>query len=85
MRTTATDSSLGLESMRDVEDLTPLLDVPDRYAAKPAARTERPMFSSTEDTDLLPRTPQHRRQPTSAAKGRALIAAGASPARKFIV
>jgi murein DD-endopeptidase MepM/ murein hydrolase activator NlpD len=80
MRTTATDSSLHLESMRDVEDLTPLLDVPDRYAAKPAARTERPMFSSTEDTDLLPRTPQHRRQPTSAAKGRALIAAMAAGA-----
>lgn len=66
--------------MRDVEDLTPLLDVPDRYAGKPAARVERPMFNSTEDTDLLPRTPQHRRQPTSAAKGRVLIAAVAAGA-----
>ncbi len=66
--------------MRDVEDLTPLLDVPAKYAGKPAARAERPMFSSTEDTDLLPRTPQHRRQPTSAARGRALIAAMAAGA-----
>ncbi len=66
--------------MRDVEDLTPLLEVPDRYAGKPAARVERPMFSSTEDTDVLPRTPAHRRQPTSAAKGRALIAAMAAGA-----
>lgn len=66
--------------MRDVEDLTPLLEVPDRYAGKPAARVERPMFNSTEDTDLLPRTPQHRRQPTSAAKGRVLIAAMAAGA-----
>ena len=38
------------------------------------------MYSSTEDTDLLPRTPKHRRQPTSAAKGRALIAAMAAGA-----
>ena len=66
--------------MRDVEDLTPLLEVPDRYAGKPVARAERPMFNSTEVTDLLPRTPQHRRQPTSAAKGRALIAAMAAGA-----
>ena len=66
--------------MRDVEDLTPLLEVPDRYAGKPAARVERPVFNSTEDTDMLPRTPQHRRQPTSAAKGRVLIAAMAAGA-----
>jgi len=66
--------------MRDVEDLTPLLDVPAKYAGKPPAHVERPMFSSTEDTDLLPRTPQHRRQPTSAARGRALIAAMAAGA-----
>jgi len=39
------------------------------------ARAERPRFSNTEDTDVLPRTPQHRRQPTSAARGRVLIAA----------
>ena len=80
MRTPTTVSSFDVESMRDFEDLTPLLEVPDRYAAKPAVRTERPMFNSTEDTDLLPRTPQHRRQPTSAAKGRALIAAMAAGA-----
>ena len=75
-----TASSLDMDGMRDVEDLTPLLEVPDRYAGKPAARAARPMFHSTEDTDLLPRTPQHRRQPTSAAKGRALIAAMAAGA-----
>ena len=80
VRIATTVPSLDLESMRDVEDLTPLLDVPDRYAAKPAARSGRPMFSSTEDTDLLPRTPQHRRQPTGVAKGRALIAAMAAGA-----
>lgn len=39
------------------------------------ARLARPLFSSTEDTDVLPCTPQHRRQPTSAAKGRTLVAA----------
>ena len=38
------------------------------------------MFSSTENTDILPRTPQHRRQPTSAARGRVLIAAMAAGA-----
>lgn len=38
-------------------------------------RAERPRYSNTEDTDILPRTPQHRRQPTSAARGRVLIAA----------
>lgn len=65
--------------MSDVEDLTPLLDVPAKFSA-PGSRAERPMFSSTEDTDLLPRTPKHRRQPTSAAKGRVLIAAMAAGA-----
>ena len=65
--------------MSDVEDLTPLLEVPAEFAA-PARRAERPMFSSTEVTDVLPRTPKHRRQPTSAAKGRALIAAMAAGA-----
>jgi cytochrome c oxidase assembly factor CtaG len=38
------------------------------------------MFSSTEDTDILPCTPQHRRQPTSAARGRVLFAAMAAGA-----
>lgn len=65
--------------MGDVEDLTPLLDVPAKYAGT-RNRTERPMFSSTEVTDVLPRTPKHRRQPTSAARGRALIAAMAAGA-----
>lgn len=44
------------------------------------SRLERPMFSNTENTDVLPRTPKHRRQPTSAAKGRVLIAAMAAGA-----
>lgn len=65
--------------MSDVEDLTPLLEVPAKYAAG-STRAERPMFSSTEVTDVLPRTPKHRRQPTSAAKGRAMIAAMAAGA-----
>ncbi len=38
------------------------------------------MFVNTEITDILPRTPQHRRQPTSAAKGRVMIAAMAAGA-----
>ncbi len=64
------------DSMADVEDLTPLLDVPAKFSGTPTGeRAERPRYSSTEDTDLLPRTPRHRRQPTSAAKGRTLIAA----------
>ena len=51
-------------------------------------RAQRPMFSNTEDTDILPRTPRHRRQPTSAAKGRVLIAAmavGAAAAAAYTV
>lgn len=72
--------------MSDVEDLTPLLDVPAEYAA-PRSRVERPMFEATEVTDILPRTPKHRRQTTSAAKGRALIAAmaaGAAAAAAYV-
>ena len=72
--------------MSDVEDLTPLLEVPAKYAAG-STRAERPMFSSTEVTDVLPRTPKHRRQPTSAAKGRAMIAAmaaGAAAAAAYV-
>ena len=76
-----------LDPMRDVEDLTPLLDVPAKFSDSRAAdRAERPMHSSTEDTDLLPRTPRHRRQPTSAARGRMLIAAmavGAAAAASY--
>ena len=71
--------------MSDVEDLTPLLSE-EFLPAKP--RAERPMFSSTEDTDMLPRTPRHRRQPTSAAKGRVMIAAmaaGAAAAAAYTV
>lgn len=63
--------------MSDVEDLTPLLPA-DFTPAGP--RAERPLFRSAEDTDVLPKTPQHRRQPTSAAKGRVLIAAMAAGA-----
>ena len=80
VRTSRTLSPEEIDSLRDVEDLTPLLEVPDRYSGKPAAAVERPVFSSTEVTDLLPRTPQHRRQPTSAAKSRVLIAAVAAGA-----
>ena len=71
--------------MSDVEDLTPLL--PAEFS--PArSRSERPVFSSNENTDVLPRTPQHRRQPTSAAKGRVMIAAmaaGAAAAAAYTV
>ena len=68
--------------MSDVEDLTPLLSGEFRPAdrVRAAARVERPMLNSIEDTDVLPRTPRHRRQPTSAARGRALIAAMAAGA-----
>ena len=53
------------------------MDAPeaDLAADSTISRAERPRFSNTEDTDVLPRTPQHRRQPTSAARGRVLIAA----------
>ena len=61
-----------LDVMRDVADLTPLLAA-EIKPVKP--RAERPMFNSSEVTDVLPRTPMHRRQPTSAARGRVLIAA----------
>ena len=81
------DLDAQFDPMRDVEDLTPLLDVPAKYSGTAAAdRAERPMYSSTEDTDLLPRTPRHRRQPTSAARGRMLIAAmavGAAAAASY--
>jgi murein DD-endopeptidase MepM/ murein hydrolase activator NlpD len=46
------------------------------------------MFSNTENTDILPRTPQHRRQPTGPTKSRMLIAAmaaGASAAAAYSV
>ena len=70
--------------MSDTPDLTPLVD-----NVRPLkANSERPRFSSTEDTDVLPRTPMHRRQPASAARGRMLIAAmaaGAAAAAAYTV
>ena len=54
--------------------------VADEAIAATERHEGRPMFSSTENTDILPRTPQHRRQPTSAARGRVLIAAMAAGA-----
>lgn len=71
-----------LDDMHDADDLTPLrLVVPTEFAAKrDRDRAEQPMFTNTEITDILPRTPQHRRQPTSAAKGRVMIAAMAAGA-----
>jgi murein DD-endopeptidase MepM/ murein hydrolase activator NlpD len=67
--------------MADVTDLTPLLDIADAPVTPRAQRaTNTPRYSSSENTDILPRTPQHRRQPTSAAKGRVMIAAMAAGA-----
>lgn len=63
--------------MADVTDLTPLLDIAD---GPERPRAQRPMYNSSENTDILPRTPRHRRQPTSAAKGRVMIAAMAAGA-----
>ncbi len=60
--------------------MTQLRAVPAEYAAPGDSRAERPMFSNTEDTDVLPRAPRHRRQPASAAKGRMMIAAMAAGA-----
>lgn len=77
-----------LDDMHDADDLTPLrLVVPTEFAAeRDAKRAERPRFVDSEITDMLPRTPQHRRQPTSAAKGRVMIvamAAGAAAAAAY--
>jgi murein DD-endopeptidase MepM/ murein hydrolase activator NlpD len=77
-----------LDDMHDADDLTPLrLVVPTEFAARrDAKRAEQPRFVDTEITDMLPRTPQHRRQPTSAAKGRVMIvamAAGAAAAAAY--
>lgn len=78
--------------MSDVEDLTPLLPTefgPSDFASRSTRSTaDLPMFNSNENTDVLPRTPQHRRQPTSAAKGRVMIAAmaaGAAAAAAYTV
>lgn len=68
-----------LDEMYDTDDIKTLrLVVPAEFAAN--RRADVPRFSNTEDTDILPRTPQHRRQPTSAAKGRVMIAAMAAGA-----
>lgn len=56
-------------------EATDEIDQTENADVAPLAVRERPLFSSTEDTDVLPCTPQHRRHPTSAAKGRTLIAA----------
>ena len=70
--------------MSDIPDLTPVIE-----DVRPLKRNpDRPRFSSTEDTDVLPRTPMHRRQPASAARGRMLIAAmaaGAAAAAAYTV
>ena len=54
-----------------------VVDAPeaDVTTGEASPRAERPRSSKSENTDILPRTPQHRRQPTSAARGRVLIAA----------
>ncbi len=76
-----------LDDLHDVDDLKPLrLAVPAEFAARDSRRAETPRYSNTENTDILPRTPQHRRQPTSAAKGRMMItamAAGAAAAAAY--
>ena len=70
-----------LDDLHDADDQQPLrLAVPAEFAARDDRRAEVPRFSNSENTDILPRTPQHRRQPTSAAKGRVMIAAMAAGA-----
>ncbi|WP_445168810.1 M23 family metallopeptidase [Mycolicibacterium sp. Dal123E01] len=70
-----------LDDLHDADDQQPLrLAVPTEFAARDDWRDELPRFSNSENTDVLPRTPQHRRQPTSAAKGRVMIAAMAAGA-----
>ena len=71
-----------LDDLHDADDLKPLrLAVPTEFAAvRDDRRAEVPRFSNSENTDVLPRTPQHRRQPTGAVKGRVMIAAMAAGA-----
>jgi murein DD-endopeptidase MepM/ murein hydrolase activator NlpD len=70
-----------LDDLHDADDPQPLrLAVPAEFAARGDHRAEVPRYSNSENTDILPRTPQHRRQPTSAAKGRVMIAAMAAGA-----
>lgn len=82
-----------LDDMRDTTDLKPLrllapVEFTEDAAGPSSSALEIPLFSNTEDTDILPRTPQHRRQSTSAAKGRLMIAAmaiGAAAAASYSV
>ncbi len=70
-----------LDDLHDADDLQPLrLAVPAEFASRDDHRAEVPRFSNSENTDVLPRTPQHRRQPTGAVKGRVMIAAMAAGA-----
>lgn len=70
-----------LDDLHDADDPQPLrLAVPSEFAAPDHRRAEVPRYTNSENTDILPRTPQHRRQPTSAAKGRVMIAAMAAGA-----
>jgi len=71
-----------LDDLHDADDLEPLqLAVPAEFAATPPTRAaEQPLYNNTETTDVLPRTPQHRRQPTGPVKGRVMIAAMAAGA-----
>ena len=70
-----------LDDLHDADDAQPLrLAVPTEFAAPRDERADVPRFINSDNTDVLPRTPQHRRQPTSAAKGRVMIAAMAAGA-----
>lgn len=70
-----------LDDLHDADDAQPLrLAVPSEFAAARDERAEIPRYSNSENTDVLPRTPQHRRQPTGAVKGRVMIAAMAAGA-----
>jgi murein DD-endopeptidase MepM/ murein hydrolase activator NlpD len=65
-----------LDDLHDADDLKPFrLAVPAEFAAPREGRADVPRYSNSENTDVLPRTPQHRRQPTGAVKGRVMIAA----------
>ena len=70
-----------LDDLHDADDQQPLrLAVPAEFATRADRRPDVPRYTNSENTDVLPRTPQHRRQPTSAAKGRVMIAAMAAGA-----
>jgi len=70
-----------LDDLHDADDVQPLrLAVPTEFAPPRDERAEVPRFINSDNTDVLPRTPQHRRQPTGAVKGRVMIAAMAAGA-----